>query len=122
MISKYVAGGAAIIIALLCTAIWLLMVERDALNEQVGELGQANAQLQQSLVNERATNDDLTREMERRDLAVLNAKRARERAESDAAAIRQVRDEALKDDPWIYDDVPAAVVDSLQAGARPDED
>ncbi|WP_339799642.1 hypothetical protein [uncultured Marinobacter sp.] len=122
MISKYILGGAGIIVATMAIAIWFLIQERDAMNERVGELTQANSQLEQSLTEQANENAELSIEIQRRDKAVLAAKRARERAESEARAIRQERDEALQDDPWNHGAVPAAVVNSLQAGARQDED
>lgn len=85
----------------------------------MGQLEQANAQLVQSLTDQI---DELVTEMQRRDQAVLNAKRARARAESEASAIRRARDKTLADDPWKHSRVPAAVIDSLQAGARSDQD
>lgn len=122
MISKYILGGAGIIVATMAIAIWLLMQERDAMNERMGELTQANSQLEQSLTEQADENAELLIEMQRRDRAVLAAKRARDQAISDAETIRQQRDEALQDDPWTHGAVPAAVVNSLQAGARQDED
>lgn len=41
MISKYLIGGAALTILLMGGAIWLLMGERDALNQEIAEKRQA---------------------------------------------------------------------------------
>ncbi|VVT02892.1 conserved hypothetical protein [Marinobacter salarius] len=116
--TKIVAGGIAVLILLLAISGYVI----KGLYEDVGQLEQANSQLEQSLSDQVAENAEMANEMQRRDQAVLNAKRAKDKAESEADAIRRERDKALKDDPWIHDDVPAAVIDSLQAGARPDQD
>ncbi|WP_375191812.1 hypothetical protein [Marinobacter sp.] len=111
-------GAIAVLVILLGIAGYTL----KNLYEEVGELEQANAQLEQSLSEEVDENAELQTEIQRRDNAVLAAKRARERAESEADSIRSDRDKALKDDPWTRKPVPAAVVNSLQAGARADQD
>lgn len=111
-------GAVAVLTLLLGVAGFTL----KGLYEDVGQLEQANSQLEQSLSEQVDENAELVSEMSRRDQAVLAAKRARERAESEASAIKQERDNALKDNPWIHNDVPAAVLDSLQSGARSDED
>jgi len=116
--SKITLGAIAVLVILLGISGYLL----KGLYEQVGELEQANAQLEQSLSEQIDENDELQTEIERRDQAVLNAKRAEARARSEADSIRRDRDKALKDDPWTRKPVPAAVVDSLQAGARQDRD
>ena len=116
--SKITLGAIGVLILLLGIAGYTL----KNLYEQVGELEQANDQLEQSLGEQIDENAELVTEMQRRDKAVLAAKRARQRAESEAATILKERDKALKDDPWIHNRVPAAVIDSLQAGARPDQD
>lgn len=41
MISKYLIGGSALIILLMGAAIWLLMGERDSLNQEIAEKRQA---------------------------------------------------------------------------------
>lgn len=116
--TKVTGGAIAVLILLLALAGYVL----KNLYEDVGELKQANAQLEQSLKEQAEENTELNTEIERRDRAVLNAKRAEAKARADADAIKRGRDEALKDDPWIHKPVPAAVVNSLQAGARPDQD
>lgn len=116
--TKITMGAIAVLILLLGIA----GITIKNLYEDVGQLKQANSQLEQSLSDQVAENAEMANEMQRRDQAVLNAKRAKDEAEFKADAIRRERDKALKDDPWIHDDVPAAVIDSLQAGARPDQD
>ncbi|MDX1559726.1 MAG: hypothetical protein R3193_12505 [Marinobacter sp.] len=116
--SRITIGAIAVLLVLLGISGYLL----KGLYEQVGELEQANAQLEQSLSEQVDENAELQTEMKRRDAAVLAAKRARERAESEADSIRLERDKALKNDPWTRKPVPDAVINSLQAGARSDED
>lgn len=116
--SRLMMGVTGVLVVLLLLAGWLI----KGLYEDVGQLEQANSQLEQSLSDQVDENAEMANEMQRRDQAVLNAKRAKDKAESEADAIRRERDKALKDDPWTHDDVPAAVIDSLQAGARPDQD
>lgn len=116
--SRLMMGGMAVLALLLVIAGATI----KNLYESVGQLEQANSQLEQSLGDQVSENAELVTEMGRRDAAVLAAKRARDQAQSDALAIRQARDEALKDDPWTDRPVPAAVVNSLQAGARADAD
>jgi len=116
--SKITLGAIGVLVVLLGISGYLL----KGLYEDVGELEQANAQLEQSLNDQIDENAELVTEMQRRDQAVLNAKRAKQKAEADADAIQRKRDKELADDPWTDNDVPAAVIDSLQAGARPDQD
>lgn len=116
--TKITIGAIAILILLLGIAGYTI----KNLYEDVGQLEQANAQLEQSLGEQIDENAELVTEMQRRDKAVLAAKRAKEKAERDADAIRRARDKELSGNPWVHGDVPAAVIDSLQAGARPDQD
>ena len=116
--SRITIGAIAVLVILLGIAGYTL----KNLYEQVGELEQANSQLEQSLSEQVDENDELQTEIERRDQAVLNAKRAEARARSEADSIRLERDKALKNDPWTRKPVPDAVINSLQAGARSDED
>lgn len=115
--SRLMMGAVGVLVVLLLLSGWLI----KGLYEDVGQLEQANSQLEQSLSDQVAENAEMATEMKRRDQAVLNAKRAKDKAVSEAAAIRLERDKALKDDPWTHRDVPAAVIDSLQAGARSDQ-
>lgn len=116
--SRLMMGAIGVLVLLLGIAGYAL----KNLYEDVGQLEQANAQLEQTLTDQIDENAELVTEMQRRDAAVLAAKRARERAQSEALTIRRERDKALADDPWTDRPVPAAVVNSLQAGARADAD
>lgn len=115
--SRLMMGAVGVLALLLALAGYTI----KNLYEDVGQLEQANSQLEQSLSDQVAENAEMATEMNRRDQAVLNAKRAKDKAQSEAAAIRRERNRALEDDPWTHNNVPAAVIDSLQAGARSDQ-
>lgn len=115
--------GVGVLFVAMAGAIYLLLQERDALNEQVGSLSQANTQLEQSLKDERQQNVELNQEIDRRDQVVLQAARNRKAARSQESDIRQQMGEGLQDDPWAGQPVPDIVVDSLRRNAAStDED
>lgn len=116
--SRLMMGVTGVLVVLLLIA----GITIKNLYEDVGQLEQANSQLAQSLSDQVDENAEMVTEMQRRDKAVLAAKRAKQKAEADAETILRKRNKDLADDPWIHKPVPAAVVDSLQAGARPDQD
>lgn len=105
-------GVTGVLVVLLLLAGWLI----KGLYEDVGQLEQANEQMASDLKDSEQENENLRLENDRREIAVLNAKRERDATERSRSELQRQLSEALKNDPWADDRVPDAVIDSLQAG------
>jgi len=115
--TKITLGAIGVLTLLLLASGWLI----KGLYEDVGQLEQANAQLAVSLQDSKLENENLRVEQDRREQAVLNAKRSRDNAMKSRDEIQKQLSEALRNDPWADGRVPDAVIDSLQTGVSPDK-
>ena len=106
---------AGVIILAMAGAIYWLMQERDALNERVGTLEQANEQLATAAREQAAENAALNAELDRRDSIVTSAIRARQAADKAARNAQQQLREALANDECSQTAHPAALTDSLRS-------
>ncbi|WP_428398284.1 hypothetical protein [Marinobacter salarius] len=126
MISKYVIGGAGIVMFLMAGTIWALMQSRDTLLEE-------NANLTQAVDQAKVTNEQNQTEIARLEAdirwrdqqAVIRSQREKDLSEQLAATELELK-ELVKDAPCSGPDYlwPDAVYERMRAGtvADPDRD
>jgi biopolymer transport protein ExbB/TolQ len=118
----YIATITVMIVAAMGLAIWMLMQERDSLNQMVGQLDQANKQQEQTIRDNAATYKALQAELQYREALVTRTLKSKQQAERKAnEAINQLR-KALQADACANTVHPAAVTDSLRTRSTADKD
>jgi biopolymer transport protein ExbB/TolQ len=118
----YIATITVMIVAAMGLAIWMLMQERDSLNQMVGQLDQANKQQEQTIRDNAATYKALQAELQYREALVTRTRKSKQQAERKAnEAINQLR-KALHADACANTVHPAAVTDSLRTRSPADKD
>lgn len=110
----YIASGVVLLVSVMAGAIWLLMQERDSLNQSLGKLEQANDQYIETIQLNATDYDALQAELQLRDALVYQALQARHQAERKANETAERLRKALQHDACANTRHPAAVTDSLR--------
>lgn len=120
----YVVSAAVLLFSAMAGAIWLLMQERDNLNQSVGKLEQASKQYVETIQLNATDYDALQAELQLRDALVSQALQARQRAERKANETAERLRKALQTDECANTRHPDVVADSLrgQSASGQDED
>ena len=118
----YIATITVMIVAVMGGAIWMLMQERDNLNQMAGKLGQANRQQMQTIKDNVADFNALQAELHYRELLVTRALKSKQQAERIANEKATQLRKALQADACASTAHPAAVTDSLRASSPIDKD
>ncbi len=118
----YVAILVFLLIAIMAGAIWLLMQERDSLNQAVGALDQANKQYTETIQLNATDYDALQAELEHRDAVVSEALQAQQKAERKANDVADRLRQKLQADVCANTFHPDVVADSLRAFTAIDQD
>lgn len=113
----WLSGGLIVLILALLAAVYALHSRNGLLSERLGNLNQENAQLAESIRQQSAQYQNLSRELQRRDALVIQAQQARQIAERDAREQIETLRQALATDECAGTDHPAAVTHSLRPRA-----
>lgn len=120
----YVVGVVVLLIFAMAGAIWLLVQERDSLNQSVGSLEQANKQYTETIQLNATDYDALQAELQLRDALVSQALQAQQQAERKANETAERLRQALQADACANTRHPDVVANSLrrQLPSGQDED
>lgn len=120
----YVVSAAVLLLSIMAGAIWLLMQERDNLNQSLGTLEQANKQYTETIQLNATDYDALQAELQLRDSLVSQALQAQQQAERKANETAERLRKALQADACANTRHPDVVTNSLrrQPADSQDED
>ncbi|MFP3979156.1 DUF2570 family protein [Marinobacter sp. KMM 10035] len=120
----YIISVVVLLGSAMAGAIWLLMQERDSLNQSVGTLEQTNKQYTETIQLNATDYDALQAELQLRDSLVSQALQAQQQAERKANETAERLRKALQNDACANTRHPDAVTDSLrrQPTGSKDED
>lgn len=110
----YIISVVVLLGSAMAGAIWLLMQERDSLNQSVGSLEQANKQYTETIQLNATDYDALQAELQLRDSLVSQALQAQQQAERKANATAERLRKALQTDVCANTRHPDAVTNSLR--------
>lgn len=110
----YIASVAVLLTLAMAGAIWMLMQERDSLNQSLGTLKRANKQYTETIQLNATDYDALQAELQLRDALVSQAIQAQQQAERKANETAERLRQALQTDACANTRHPGVVADSLR--------